>query len=149
MKTMKVLPPRIFQLAILTVVVLHFLLPVYYLYNSPIRFLGLLPIIAGIYLNLHSDWLIKKYRTTVKPFEKPTKLIEKGPFSFSRNPMYLGMALIILGGSIISGSVLSFAVPIVFALIIHYKFIIIEEALLENSFGPAYLKYKSRVHCWI
>lgn len=146
---MKTLPPRIFQLALLSIVAIHFLIPVGFIYDSPIRFIGLFPILAGCYLNVYTDRLIKKYETTIKPFEKPTSLIVGGPFRYSRNPIYLGMVLIVFGGSLLSGSVLSLIVPVAFALLIHFLYIINEEFLLEESFGEAYLNYKSNVRCWI
>ena len=149
MKTNKILPPRVFQIAIVTIVAIHFLCPVWYMYCSLWRFVGLIPIVFGAYLNIYSDWLIKKHNTTIKPFEKPKSLIEEGPFRYSRNPIYMGMVLIILGGSLLSGSVLSLIVPIVFALILHFKYIIVEEDILANQFGINYKNYKSKVHCWI
>ncbi|ALO16798.1 Putative protein-S-isoprenylcysteine methyltransferase [Salinivirga cyanobacteriivorans] len=149
MKTNKILPPRVFQIALLVIVVIHFLIPVRFIYNSPVRFFGVIPIAYGVYLNIYSDWLIKKYKTTIKPFEKPTSLIEKGTFSYSRNPIYLGMVLIVLGCSLLSGSVLSFVVPVAFAFILHFKYIIVEEVNLASQFGEIYLSYKSKVRCWI
>jgi len=148
MKT-KILPPRVFQIALLTVVLIHFLVPVWFIYNSPVRWFGIIPIIVGIYLNLHTDWLIKKYKTTIKPFEAPTTFIRKGPFRYSRNPIYLGMVLIIMGGSLLSGSVISFFVPFVFAVFLHLLYIIPEEAILEKNFGQEYLEYKNNVSCWL
>ena len=149
MKTNKILPPRVFQIAIVAIVAIHFLLPLWYMYNSLWRFVGLIPVVFGAYLNIYSDWLIKKHNTTIKPFEKPTSLIEKGPFRYSRNPIYLGMVLVILGCSLLSGSVLSFIVPVVFAIILHFKYIIVEEEILSNQFDEIYLNYQSQVRCWI
>jgi len=149
MKTIKILPPRIFQIALLTVALIHFLFPVWFIYDSPVRWFGLIPIIAGIYLNLYTDWLIKKFKTTIKPFEEPTSLIKKGPFSYSRNPIYLGMVLIVLGCSVLSGSLLAFFVPVALAFIIHYLYIIQEEVILEKNFGQKYQDYRNKVRCWL
>jgi len=146
---MKTLPPRIFQLALIAIVAIHFLIPMGFIYDSPMRLIGLFPILAGCYLNVYTDRLIKKHNTTIKPFEKPASLIVDGPFRYSRNPIYLGMVLIVFGGSLLSGSILSFIVPIAFALLIHFLYIINEEVLLEKSFGETYLNYKIEVRCWI
>ncbi len=149
MKANKILPPRIFQIAIVAIAAIHFLFPVYFLYNSPMRFVGILPIVFGAYLNIYSDWLIKKHETTIKPFDNPTTLIEIGPFKYSRNPIYLGMTLIVLGCSFISGAILSFSVPVIFAFILHLRYIVVEEGILSDNFGEVYLRYKSKVRCWI
>jgi len=146
---MKVLPPRIFQLAIVAIIVIHFVIPIKYLYDSLIRFIGVIPILTGTYLNIYTDILFKKRKTTIKPSEEPSILIEDGPFRYSRNPVYLGMVLIILGCSLISGSILSLLVPVIFTFIIHYKYILIEEAILEKCFGDKYLNYKRKVRCWM
>jgi protein-S-isoprenylcysteine O-methyltransferase Ste14 len=148
MKT-KILPPRVFQIALLTVAIIHFTVPVWFIYNSPVRWFGIIPVIAGIYLNLYTDRLIKKYETTIKPFETPTTFIIRGPFRYSRNPIYLGMVLIILGCSLLSGSLISFFISFVFAYVLHFLYIIPEEAIMENNFGKKYMEYKSKVPCWL
>jgi protein-S-isoprenylcysteine O-methyltransferase Ste14 len=148
MKTNKILPPRVFQIEIIAIVAIHFLIPVLYMYNSLWRFVGLIPIVFGAYLNIYSDWLIKKHNTTIKPFEKPTALIEKGTFGYSRNPIYLGMVLIVLGGTLISGSVLALLTPFIFAIVLHYKYILEEERILCAEFGNIYLDYSKKVRRW-
>ena len=149
MKTTRILPPRIFQAALLTLLLIHFLLPVFFLYDSPVRWIGLFPILAGIYLNLKSDALIKKHETTIKPFEKPSSLIEKGPFLLSRNPIYLGMVLIVFGGAVLSGSILGFLVPPVLGIVLHYIYILPEEQMLQKCFQSEYLRYRKVVRRWI
>jgi len=149
MKTTKMLPPRVFQLALLAIATIHFLLPVWFLYNSPIRFIGLIPIIIGSYLNIYTDQLFKRKQTTIKPFEEPTSFIETGPFRYSRNPIYLGMVLIVAGTALISGSVITFVAPVAFAIIIHILYLREEEHILEKRFGETYLAYKLKVHRWI
>ena len=149
MKTTKILPPRIFQLALLAIAAIHFLLPLWFMYHSPIRFIGIIPIFIGSYLNIYTDQLIKKKHTTIKPFEEPSAFIEYGPFRYSRNPIYLGMVLILVGAGFISGSVLTFLVPIGFAILVFFLYIKPEEQILEARFGETYTNYKKRVNCWI
>ncbi len=149
MKTKRVLPPRIFQIALLMIIGVHFIIPVYYIFHSPIRFIGLLPVAVGCWLNIYSDRLIKQHKTTIKPFEKPTAMIKNGPFRYSRNPIYLGMVLIVLGGSVISGAITSFLIPPVFAIVLHYKYILAEEKNMGEQFGEIYADYKARVRCWV
>ena len=106
-------------------------------------------IIFGTIINLWADSIFKKYNTTVKPDEKPTKLINIGPFRISRHPMYLGMTLILLGTAILLGSLISFIFPIIFFLIMNYKYIPEEEKRMQNEFGKLYIDYKNKVRKWI
>ncbi len=97
-------PPNYFLLSILLVLALHFFLPVIQLVIFPWNLFGLVLLSAGIYLNLAADRSFKKHQTTVKPREKPASLVTNGAFRISRNPMYLGMVLILAGLSILLGS---------------------------------------------
>jgi len=146
---MKALPPRYFQIALALIFVFHYVFPQTIIYHSSIRFFGIIPIIIGIWLNLKSDALIKKYHTTIKPFEEPSYLVISGPFCFSRNPIYLGMVLIILGAAIISGAAPAFLLPLILMAILHFKFILKEEKNMINTFGDDYIWYKNNVHRWL
>ena len=74
-------------------------------------------------MNLWADRIFKDQKTTVKPDEKPTSLIDYGPFKISRNPMYLGMAIILIGTGIILGSISSFSGFVLFILAMEFYFI--------------------------
>ena len=111
--------------------------------------MGGLFIIFGITINLVTDNLFKKNKTTVKPNKKPTSLIIKGPFNLSRHPMYLGMVSILIGESIIIGTLVSFIFPILFIIIMNHAFIPMEEENLEKVFSKDYPQYKKKVRKWI
>lgn len=145
----KLLPPRIFQVALLLIIGIHFFLPMSNLAASPLRYLGLLLMAAGSYLNLHADYLFKQFETTVKPFAETTLLIKEGPFRYSRNPMYLGMTFILLGATILSMHPGTFAIPFIFALIIKREFILPEEQKMQATFGKMYDAYLQQVPRWV
>jgi protein-S-isoprenylcysteine O-methyltransferase Ste14 len=63
--------------------------------------------------------------------------------------MYLGMMSILLGVAIFLGSLISFAFPIIFIIIMEKLFIPLEEKNLEKKFGNQYIDYKKRVRRWI
>jgi protein-S-isoprenylcysteine O-methyltransferase Ste14 len=149
MKTGKILPPTFFNGALILMILLHFTLPVIRVFYFPYNLSGIPVIISGIFLNLWTDRLFKNFNTTVKPFEESAALIIEGPFRFSRNPMYLGMALILLGLFVLLGTLSPFLVIPVFLTLMHYKFITAEEEVLEKRFGNQFLEYKSRVRSWI
>ena len=92
---------------------------------------------------------MKKENTTVKPFEKPTALIQTGPYKLSRNPMYLGMVLLLIGAGFILGSLTSFIGTVLFAVMMEIVFIPIEEKILQDQFGEEYEVYKEKVGKWL
>ena len=149
MKKKKILPPTTFWISLMLSIGLHFILPIKKFITAPYNYTGILLIFGGILLNLWADYLFKNKKTTVKPFEKSSCLIEEGPFVFSRNPMYLGMTIILLGTSITLGSVIPFIITVVFPFFISISFILPEEKSLEETFGQDFIEYKKRVRRWL
>lgn len=93
--------------------------------------------------------MFKLAGTTIKPFQESKTLVTTGIFRFSRNPMYLGFALILVGAAILLGSLTPFFVIPVFVILTEKQFIISEEIMLERTFGTAFLDYKRRVRRWL
>ena len=149
MKKGKPLPPTYFITSLLLLVALHFVWPVSQVIYSPYRYLCVLLIVIGLWLNLWADNLFKKRQTTVKPFEKATTLMVEGPFGFTRNPMYLGMFLILAGLAVILGSLTTFAIPVAFFIAMEVVFIRHEQKALEQVFGQEFLDYTKRVRRWL
>jgi len=145
----KLLPPHYFFGAILLAVVLHFLLPVREILTYPWRLLGFAPLVIGIVLNLLADRAFKKHDTTVKPFEESSALITGGVFRITRNPMYMGMILILFGVAMLLGSTTPFAVVVLLVAMLDRAFITPEEQKLEDTFGERFRQYRGRVRRWI
>jgi protein-S-isoprenylcysteine O-methyltransferase Ste14 len=108
-----------------------------------------IPVILGILANIPADRDLKNAHTTVKPFENSSVLLTAGVFRLSRNPMYLGMVLILIGEAWIFGSLSPFVVVILFAVLMQFLFIVTEEKMLEARFGNEYKQYKQKVRQWI
>jgi protein-S-isoprenylcysteine O-methyltransferase Ste14 len=149
MKKTKIQPPNYFLACLLLIVFVFFVFPIFNLIGYPYTLFGLIFVIIGIILNLWTDSLFKKTKTTVKPDEKPTTFLTSGPFHFSRHPMYLGMVFILLGVSIVLGSVIGFIFPILFVFLMQKLFIPVEEKNMEAAFGQKYLNYKKKIRCWL
>jgi protein-S-isoprenylcysteine O-methyltransferase Ste14 len=145
----KVLPPTILLMALLFMLGLHFLFPVFKIIPAPWNFLGLLPVAVGIAINYLADDSFKRVRTAVNPFHKPSTLVTSGVFRISRNPMYLGFALILLGVAVLLGRLIPFGVFPLFMAWIQIHFICIEERMLENQFDQDWFEYKAKVRRWI
>ena len=143
------MPPTHFAISLAMSIILHFIFPGKILITVPYTYAGVVPIAAGIILNLWADSHFKKEKTTVKPGERPSSLLHTGPFGFTRNPMYLGMAMILLGTAIFLGSISSFLFPILFIMMMESEFIYEEEKHLEKAFGEKYKEYSKRTRKWI
>ncbi len=141
-----VMPPTYFYILLLLTIPTYFVLRVI---PSPFNFIGLVFVAFGIVMNIWGDAKFKEKQTTISPFGTPTALVTEGPFRVSRNPMYVGMASILLGAAIGIGSLVAFACPIIFAVIMQTKFLPAEEKNLEATFPTEYQIYKTKVRQWI
>jgi protein-S-isoprenylcysteine O-methyltransferase Ste14 len=88
-------------------------------------------------------------RTTFNPWVASTAVVSSGPFAFTRNPIYVGDALIYVGCAVIFDSLFALLLlPLVLA-IVYLGVISREEAYLERKFGATYMDYKCRVRRWL
>lgn len=88
-------------------------------------------------------------RTTLNPFGAPAVFIERGPYRFSRNPMYVAIVVAYVGGMLMFGSawpLLTLLAPIV---ILNNVVIPFEETSMVARFGQSYRDYCARVRRWI
>ena len=145
----KVLPPTYFLIALLAIPLLHFLLPLLQIIPQPWNLFGIFFIMVGIVFELAADRLFHQAGTTVMPFAESQALVTSGVFRVTRNPMYLGFALILCGVAGLFGTLTPFLVVPVFMILIDGRFIWPEEMMLEQKFGQGYLDYKKKVRRWI
>ncbi|GIK41828.1 MAG: hypothetical protein BroJett011_56610 [Chloroflexota bacterium] len=145
----KILPLTYLLIAIVVMAVFHFVLPIIQVILGLWRLIGLLPLAGGIGLNLMADRALHQANSTVKPFEASTTLITTGVFQISRHPMYLGFVLILLGLAVLLGSLTSYYVIPIFAILMDRIFIQIEERMLAKQFRQTWLAYKARVRRWV
>lgn len=143
------LPPANFLACWLGGVGMHLVVPIAQFIHWPFRLAGLIPFLLGGWITAWADQTFKRRGTTVKPHHDPSVLVSTGPFRISRHPMYLGMTMVLLGIAVLSGSVSAFLSPIVFALIMHVKFIPREEQTMQRVFGEQFTTYKGRVRTWL
>jgi protein-S-isoprenylcysteine O-methyltransferase Ste14 len=145
----KLSPPTYFFGAVILAVLLHLVLPWRPLLFFPWRLFGLIPLGAGIAFNLIADRDMKRHATPVKPFEPAARLLTGGVFAISRNPMYLGMALILLGLAVLLGTVTPFLPALALPILLDRVFIEPEERMLEEQFGERFLRYSDKVSRWL
>ena len=148
-RPVRVMPPVYLLAAIVTMSILHFLLPGPPILTSWWRWLGLGPLVGGIALGGTAARLFARHQTTIKPGHASSHLMVDGPYRFSRNPIYLGMVFVLAGAALLLGSLIPWLVLPVFAALIARNVIPVEEAMLEESFGTEYRQYRERVRRWI
>jgi protein-S-isoprenylcysteine O-methyltransferase Ste14 len=109
-----------------------------------IAVLGLSAMAAGVLA-------FRKARTTVSPIRPDTAstIVSTGIFGVTRNPMYLGMTLILIGWAVALSAPWLFIGPVAFALYITRFQITPEERVLSAKFGPAYETYRKQVRRWL
>ncbi len=113
------------------------------------RFIGVAIFIIGLALGVWAILVFRTMDTTHEPFGKPTALAVRGPYRFSRNPMYSSVALLLLGTAVYTGRALFFLVPLAFVLTVNASHIPREEKLLHEIFGSSFEDYKQRVRRWL
>src|SRR5688572_13985396 len=145
----KVLPPTYLLLSIVLMIGLHFFVPGVKIIPFPWTLAGLLPLIMGVAIAVVASNMFSKVKTTIKPYEESTFLVTDGTFRFSRNPMYLGMVLVLIGVATFLGTLTPYLVVLAFFFLIDTIFIRVEEKMLEEKFGKTYLNYKQQVRRWI
>ena len=131
----KLLPPVWFFASLIAMATLHFMVPVARIIPQPWNWLGLLPLVAGIVIGFSSVGLFVRRHTGVVPFTPVTTLVTTGPYRFTRNPMYLGLVLALIGVAALLGTLTPWLVIPAFAWWIRRRFILQEEAMLEGKFG--------------
>lgn len=149
----KVFPPAIPLLTILGGVLLDNVLPIDFAPNipSPLRYWIGGGIIATAILGLGA-WsviIMRKDGQSENPWKPTFKVLDRGPFRISRNPMYLQMVIVCIGAGIVLMNWWVLLMAPVCGWLLQRLAIIPEEAYLESKFGDAYLAYKARVRRWL
>lgn len=107
--------------------------------------------VASGYFGLSGIFEFKKAKTSVHPVDihKTTTVVDTGVYRYSRNPMYFGLLLLLVGYGYYLQDFLSLVVCLVFVMYMNKFQIGLEERHLEEKFGKNYTDYKNRVRRWI
>ena len=143
-------PPIALLIAFVAGLVLEWLRPLPFVPASiPRVWIGVLLFAAGFALALWAFVSFRKAGTNVQTSEPTTAIVERGPYGFSRNPIYSGMFLALTGLAVGFNSLWVLAMLVPFYLVIRYGVVAREETYLERKFGGVYLNYKAGVHRWL
>ncbi|HEY8000207.1 MAG TPA: isoprenylcysteine carboxylmethyltransferase family protein [Pseudolabrys sp.] len=142
-------PPLIALAALVLGLALDWLIPAYVLtvlLTFDIRIvLGVLLIAAGCALPISARSTFVGLGTNVNPFKPASALATEGVYAYVRNPMYVGLALIVAGLGIALASDWTLVMLVPAMLLIHFGVVAREERYLEAKFGDAYRGYKAQV----
>ena len=149
MEKPKILPPTWLLITLIAMLVLRFLAPVWVILPAMWNLLGSLFVLPGLAIELAADQAFHRARTTVRPFEESSTLVTSGLFRISRNPMYLGFVLVLIGVAVLLGALTPCLLVLAFAVLIDRMYIPVEERMLAARFGSEYLEYKGRTGRWL
>jgi len=88
-------------------------------------------------------------RTTTNPLDAPSRLLVTGPFSWSRNPLYVAYVVALCGCVLASGSWLALGCPLLGFVVLNGLIIPIEELCMTEEFGDDYRRYCQQVRRWL
>ena len=116
----------------------------------PVRWgIGLALVVAGGLLNLAAERRFRAAGTDVRPWRPSTALAAGGPYRFTRNPMYLGLLLVLAGIALATDGPWLLAQLVPLGLVLHFGVVRREEAYLERLFGDAYRQYRQQARRWL
>jgi len=147
-------PPRLPPPALVALcVAATWMLPASWRIEAPwtLRATGLVLAVLGLALNLYPKRFFRRSGTTVNPLhpERSSELVTDGPYRWSRNPMYLGHAIALLGWSLWLAQLAGLAGVAAFLAWIDRLQIPAEEAALRSRFGEAYDDWCRQVRRWL
>jgi protein-S-isoprenylcysteine O-methyltransferase Ste14 len=142
-------PPLIYAAGLAAGLLANRLRPTPLLPGALSKVLGWPLVAGGISLGLWGFREMRRAGTNVDPYHPTTAIVEAGPYAFTRNPLYVGMALVYAGVSARANALpAALLLPVVLHLV-DRGVVKREERYLEGKFGEEYRRYKGRVRRWI
>jgi protein-S-isoprenylcysteine O-methyltransferase Ste14 len=149
----RIFPPAVPLLVVAAGVVLEHVWPIGAgsVLPAPARYWagGLLAAAAVLLLGLWSVVLFRRSGQSENPWKPTPRIVARGPFRLTRNPMYLQMILVCVGIGIALGNAWILALAPLGAWLLQRFAILPEEAYLERKFGDEYRAYQARVRRWL
>lgn len=145
-------PPIIYLAAIAAAILLEVFLPLPWI-TEPLSDLlfaaGGLAVVAVVAIEISAMRALKRGNTTIRPDKASDHLVTDGAFALTRNPIYFGNTLMMIGIGLIAGSIWFIALALVAAFATQKLAIEREEKHLQTRFGKKYIDYAKRVRRWI
>jgi protein-S-isoprenylcysteine O-methyltransferase Ste14 len=145
-------PPIIYLSVVIAALVVDVNLPLPWLSNGAatlLKYLGGALGISALAIDLYAVQIFRDHQTTILPNKGATNLITSGPFAWSRNPIYVGNTLLVLGAGLFFGKWWLVILAPVAALLTQKLAIEREEKHLAAKFGAAWQEYSAKVRRWV
>jgi len=143
-------PPLAWGLAVIAGLAFNWLVPLPFLpADLPAGWLGTIVFVLALAVVAWAIVTITRAGSNVPTNLPTTTIVDSGPYRFTRNPIYLGMFLGLIGLAIAFDNLWLLMMLMPFALVIRYGVVAREEAYLERKFGEVYRGYRSRVRRWL
>ena len=143
-------PPIAWALAVLVALALQWLMPLPFMpAAAPAGWVGGAVFAIALVLAAWAIATVTRAGSNVPTNMPTTTIVDAGPYRFTRNPIYLGMIVGLIGLAIAFDSLWLLVALVPFALVIRYGVVAREEAYLERKFGDVYRRYRSRVRRWL
>ncbi len=127
----------------------HYLFPIMTIVPRPYTYLGLALMLLGLALATWAAMTFRRVGTSFQLHGESSVLVASGPFRISRNPMYLGTLIWLVGLAVLLGSLTTFLFAILLFLVANFLIIPLEERNMEGLFEEQYAEYKRRVRRWL
>jgi protein-S-isoprenylcysteine O-methyltransferase Ste14 len=145
----KIIPPLVYLAGVVIGFLANIWMPIKVVPNLVAWAIGGILIFCGAVLTGSALLKFKDVGTTVRPDRAASTLVIAGPYTVTRNPMYLGLAFVYLGIAIVGQSVWALVLLPIVLIIVQRRAIEPEEAFLEKRFGADYISYKEKVRRWM
>ena len=146
---MKIYPPLMVLAGIITQLLIGYIAPVQPILSETWQYIGIALMVLGFATILLAARSFRKHETTIIPDGQPSTLMEGGLFAYSRNPIYVAMAVLLIGSGLAIGHIWALIVVPLFVLLVQQIWIVKEEENLETEFGQIYRNYKIAVRRWL
>lgn len=145
----KFIPPILMAICLLLMILLHWLWRIAVFLHPPWTYLGAVPLVAGVLSAMAGRRALARAGTTVSVLCEPVALVTDGIYGRTRNPIYLGFALVLVGVWMFTGMASGIIPVILFVVITDRLYIRREEGLLAQKFGRSFEEYRQRTRRWI
>jgi protein-S-isoprenylcysteine O-methyltransferase Ste14 len=145
----KLIPPVLMAFCLLLMILLHWQWRIAVFLRPPWTYLGAVPLAAGVLSAMAGRRALARAGTTVSVLCEPVALVTDGIYRRTRNPIYLGFALVLVGVWMFTGMVSGILPVILYVIVTDRVYIRREEGLLAQKFGRSFEEYCRRTRRWI
>ncbi|MES2933981.1 MAG: isoprenylcysteine carboxylmethyltransferase family protein [Pseudomonadota bacterium] len=144
----KILPPILLLITAILMVAADYCFPMREILAPDVGRWGFLLIVSGIAMAMIARLQFARANTNIYTFDEPGTLLTNGIFAVSRNPMYLGFSLTLLGGALWLGSLSALLLWAGFVVITDRWYIAFEERAMRQKFGDDFDHYVAKTRRW-